>query len=322
MSGTEEPNVARCRQCGATLGERASFCKQCGGRVDRTSVEQTPPVGSVHAATPMIDPTYSQASASRPVSDHVQHGPLSYAVPVDLSARSSPPAPTSTFEVTTIVRWTVAAVAIVTVVAFLTVVLLRSKSPASADNADKPAAAASEAPPPPPVETEREEIIRLTRMLMAGQQGLAQLNGSEAELVPPIAKLAKDIQFWGVFGNGSQYGDQAKSASGDADRIRQGIKKVRASVEALPLNFPYSQTKRTELVSELKRRESFLGELSERLGTASRDLNAFRSAFSYPKSVKALSDHTDKWRPPRDAIGDQIQAIRLAHGIADRDLVP
>lgn len=323
MNGVEQSTATSCRVCSHMLGVRAAFCKHCGEPVGPSPPLATPQAdvlpsdfSPVRAATGLPD-SGSQATASQ--SQWLHSYSASGRQPSDAFQRAATPA----LEPSRVIYWSVAGVAIVALVAFLTVIIIRSTATDGAGAAEKQTASTEAAAPPPPrVETEREEIIRLVRTLMAGQKDLAQLNESEVALVPPVAKLAKDIQFWGVMGSGSRYAGQATSASSDSDRARQGLKKARTTLEVVPLNFAYAQTKRSELVTDLKRRESFLGDLSTRLTQASRDLSAFRSAFSYPRSVKALSDHTDRWRSPKDTVSELIQAMRLAHGIADRELGP
>jgi hypothetical protein len=216
------------------------------------------------------------------------------------------------------IRWAIAAVGVVIVVAVLTVVAMRrGGNPEERVVANGDAAATPQAPPK---ETERDEAVRFVRVLKAGQGDLASLNSREAELIPPISKMAKEIEFWGLMGNGGRYAGQARSAASDADRMRQGYAKARTTLESVPLAFAYSQTKRSVLVAELKAREAFLAELKSRLSVAANDLAKFRSPLSYPLSVKSLSEHAGKWRASSNKTADLIQSFRLDHGITDKEM--
>jgi predicted amidophosphoribosyltransferase len=168
------------------------------------------------------------------------------------------------------------------------------------------------------VNAERTEAVSFCKALHQQQTSLSGLNSEEAPLMVSIAKWAGYVSFMG--GSGESSNQQARQFAQQVQRLRQQVASVRQAIEGEKLNQAYTQTTRGNIVSELTKREQFLGEVGRLCGQSTSFGTTFGTQFQVPNSLRQLTSKLQTYSQSEDVIDRGIRDLRTKYEITDVEI--
>jgi hypothetical protein len=171
-----------------------------------------------------------------------------------------------------------------------------------------------------------QEALGFCRILANGQAGFAGANATEKDLGVAASAWA-DVLIKGGAGRGDQLLQNAKVAgdmANSADQVSTQIGQLRKAVYDQPLKEEFVQGVRSTLITQLTSRQRTLQELRSAFTESAaqfRELSQMRAykGDSYPTAIDKLNQMLQGHKPPEDAVGNALAALKEQYGIKDAD---
>ncbi len=173
---------------------------------------------------------------------------------------------------------------------------------------------------------EKAEAVRLSSILTEKQADYAKADATEKELVANATAWCGLITSSGA-GKAAELGQNATVATELAksiSAISTILGQVRQAVADQPLKTEYPQTVRTDLMSELSRRQRALQEMRSLLQKSAAQFLDYRTSKTYagdtyPGEIQQLNALMQAYKPPQDALATALTALKTKYGLTGNE---
>ncbi len=174
---------------------------------------------------------------------------------------------------------------------------------------------------------ERAEAVQFAKALTEKEAVFASANTAEQDFVNSALAWCGGITGKGA-GRGVELDQNAAVATGlakSAVAISAQLSQVRQAIDALPLKEEYPRSVRNELTTQLTNRQRSLQDMRALLQQSATQFLEYKQSRAYvgdtyPDGVGKLDALLRVYKPPEDAVGAALTALRTKYGLKDSEL--
>jgi hypothetical protein len=174
---------------------------------------------------------------------------------------------------------------------------------------------------------ERTEAVQLAKVLTEKKANFATANAIEKDFV-------SSARAWcgGITANGAGRGvelDQNATVAAElaksAVAVSTQLSQVRQAVESQALTEEYPRSVRNALITQLTKRQRLLQEMRALLEQSATQFLGYRQSKgyvgdTYPDGIGKLDTLLQAYRPPEDAVGTALAALKAEYSLSDSEL--